>query len=54
MDPIQDVADRLAPMAKEKVEQTVKTRRAIRTALTILSTGPGPTACHIQSSHPGR
>jgi hypothetical protein len=54
MDPIQGVADRLAPTAKERVRQTVKPRRAIRTALTILSTRPGPTACHIQSSHPGR
>lgn len=54
MYPIQDVAGRLAPMAKEKAEQTVKVRRAIRTALTILSTHPGPTGRHIQSSHPGR
>jgi hypothetical protein len=54
MDPTQDVADRLAPMAKEKTEQTVKVHHAIRTALTILSTRPGPAACHIQSSHPGR
>jgi hypothetical protein len=54
MDPIQDVAGRLAPMANEKAEQTVKVRRAIRTALTILSTRPGPTGRHIQSSHPGR
>jgi hypothetical protein len=58
MDPIQDAADRLAPMAqekaKERVKQTVKARRAIGTELTILSTRPGPTACDIQSSHPGR
>jgi hypothetical protein len=54
MDPIQDVAGRLAPMAKERVQQTVKARRAIRPALTILTTGQGSTACHIQSSHPGR
>jgi len=54
MDPIQDVADRLAPMANEKAEQTVKVRRAIRTKLTILSTHPGPAACHIQRSHLGR
>jgi len=54
MDPIQDVADRLAPMANEKAEQTVEVRRAIRTKLTILSTHPGPAACHIQSSHLGR
>jgi hypothetical protein len=58
MDPIQDAADQLAPMAKEqakeRVKQTVKVRRAIRTLLTILSTRPGPTGRHIQSSHPGR
>jgi hypothetical protein len=54
MDPIQDAAGRLAPMAKEKADQTVKVRRAVRAELTILSTRPGPTACDIQSSHPGR
>ena len=54
LDPIQDAAGRLAPMAKEKADQTVKVRRAVRAALTILSTRPGPTACDIQSSHPGR
>jgi hypothetical protein len=36
MDPIQDVADRLAPMANEEAGQTVRVRRAIRTKLTIL------------------
>lgn len=53
-DPVQDVIDRLAQMAKETVEETVEARCAIRTQLTILSTRTGPTACHIQSSHPGR
>jgi hypothetical protein len=45
-DPVQNVVDRLA--------QAAEARGAMRTELTILSTRAGPTACHIQNSHPGR
>jgi hypothetical protein len=53
-DPVQDVVDRLAQMAKETANETIKARGAIRAQLTLLSTRSGPTACRIQSSYPGR
>lgn len=60
IDPVQDVADRLAQTAKETAEDisndtkdSVRAREAMRTELTI-STRTGPAACRIRTSHPGR